>query len=170
MTAFTKVVCIGTQSHRSDGKARFNVYCKIEFSVDGKLSISGVEGPLPSGNARGGCVQIEMHMTPEWLSTLRYAEGWNRAKVAEFLAVWRAWHLNDMKAGTPEQEAELKRHTFPGYPVSHYDWAKETLRAAGLQPHNGYCYGSKWLRVEVPAEVVAFLRALPDSPTRPAWV
>lgn len=34
----------------------------------------------------------------------------------------------------------------------------------------GYKYGSKWLREEVPADVLAFLRGLPDSTVTPAWV
>lgn len=34
----------------------------------------------------------------------------------------------------------------------------------------GYKYGSAWLREEVPAEVVEFLRSLPESELVPAWV
>ena len=34
----------------------------------------------------------------------------------------------------------------------------------------GYKYGSKWLKREVPAEVLEFLRTLPDTDTKPAWV
>jgi hypothetical protein len=30
------------------------------LSEDGRFSISGVIGPLPSGNALGGCGQIDM--------------------------------------------------------------------------------------------------------------
>jgi len=37
-------------------------------------------------------------------------------------------------------------------------------------PVCGYKYGSKWLREEVPAEVVDFLQSLPDSDVIPAWM
>lgn len=40
-------------------KRNANVFCKIQF-VDGKLSITGVEGPLKSGNCLGSCGQIVM--------------------------------------------------------------------------------------------------------------
>lgn len=159
MENFTKVVRLG---HGASG----NVYCKIELR-DGRLSISGVEGPLQNGDARGGCGQIVMHLKPE---DIKPAPGWDTTRLQQFLGYWKEWHLNDMKAGTPEQTAELKKHKYPGYPVSHYDWAKGILEKAGLQPHNGYSYGSKWLRVEVPAEVLEFLKSLPDTDKQPAWV
>ena len=34
----------------------------------------------------------------------------------------------------------------------------------------GYAYDSKWLLEEVPEEVLAELLAMPESPTKPAWV
>ena len=37
-------------------------------------------------------------------------------------------------------------------------------------PVCGYKYGSKWLKEEVPEEVLDFLKSLPDSPTKPAWI
>lgn len=158
MDNFMKVVRLGILD-------RVSVYAKIEFN-DGRLSISGVEGPRPNGNARS-CGQIEMHLDA---MAIELAPGWTRAKLNEFLRVWRKWHLNDMKAGTPAQTAELEKHKFPGYPKSHYDWALEVLTQAGLQPDNGYSYGSAWLKVEVPNEVLDFLRTLPDTDKTPAWV
>lgn len=57
-----------------------------------------------------------------------------------------------------------------GYPVSYYTWAGEQLAAHGLNPdpnylHNGapYKYGSAWLEVPVPAEVLEELFGLPES-------
>jgi hypothetical protein len=83
------------------------------------------------------------------------------AKVQRMLAIWREWHLNDMKAGSPAQEAELKRHEWDRK-GSYYDWAKSVLKAANLEPdtsypHNGqpYSYGSAWLKREIPADVKA---------------
>lgn len=166
MTNFKKVVRLGTTP---TGRLRSSVYCRIEYNRDGEknLSISGVEGPLPSGNARGASGQIVMGLKAEEITP---APGWDTALIQKFLDVWNKWHLNNMQAGTPTQMAELKKNKFPGYPVSHYDWAKETLTKAGLQPDNGYSYGSKWLRVEVPEDVVEFLKSLPATDKEPAWV
>jgi hypothetical protein len=85
------------------------------------------------------------------------------AKAQRMLAIWRDWHLNDMRAGSPAQEAWLRENPVTAvYPGSHYETAKAALAAAGLQPdtsyiHNGnpYSYGSAWLRRELPPEVVA---------------
>jgi len=153
-----------------------SVFCKVEYK-GGRLSITGVEGPLPSGNALGGCGQIDMHLQP---GELNLAPGWTMAMARKFLAVWKEWHLNDMHAGTPLQTAELKRHTFPGHPANHYDWAKGVLKDAGLDPDmslpggafppKGYSYGSAWLSVDVPEDVLAWLQALPVTDKQPAWV
>lgn len=161
-----KIVRLGTMK-TYNGRS-YSIFCKIEYS-EGRLSISGVEGPTQGGNCLGGCGQIDMHLKDEQ-SKIKLAPGWTRAKLKQFFEVWKRWHLNDMKAGTPEQEAELKTHTFPDYPVSHYDWASQVLKDAGLNPHNGYMYGSSWLKEEVPAEVIKFLESLPDTDKTPAWV
>lgn len=36
-------------------------------------------------------------------------------------------------------------------------------------PTCGYAYGSAWLRVEVPEDVLEFLSGLPDTDVKPAW-
>ena len=163
MSDFNKVVRIG--SAKTCGRY-YSIYCAIKYK-DGRLSICGVEGPLPSGHAIGGCGQIDMHLSDD-LET--FAPGWNRSKLRKFLAIWKEWHLNDMQAGTPEQTAELKKHEFPGYPVNHYTWAQDILKDVGLNPHNGYKYGHAWLKVDVPKDALAFLQSLPDTDRQPAWV
>jgi len=171
-----KTVRIGTLKgfDRSLGDARASLFCRISVTPDGRLSITGVEGPRNGGNCAGGCGQVVMHA---W-EVAQYAPGWDAEKVAEFRAVWDRWHLNDMTAGSPAQEAHLRAHPVAfKYPESHYTKACEALAAAGLNPDpahlvNGkpYSYGSAWLREELPAEVVAWLEALPDSDLAPAWV
>ncbi len=77
-------------------------------------------------------------------------------KVQRMRAIWERWHLNDMCAGSPAQEEYLRAHPVEyKYPESHYDKACEVLRAVGLHPDNGYLYGSRWLREELPPEVLA---------------
>ena len=166
MTNFKKVVRLGRQPGTGF------TFCKITFT-DGRLSITGVEGPTKDGNARGSCGQIDMH---EWTFD-QYAPGWDAEKVARFLAVWSEWHLNDMKAGSPAQEAFLKANPITDR-LNHYTKACAALTAAGINPGPGhigkdgkpYRYGSAWLRCEVPEDVIAFLRNLPDTDITPAWV
>lgn len=95
-----------------------SIFCKAEIE-DGKLSISGVIGPLASGNALGGCGQIDMefqhrnpqdddtrYSSPIPAASIKYAKGWDAEKWLDFLDIWKAWHLNDMTAGCEHQEAE----------------------------------------------------------------
>ena len=144
-----------------------STFCKIKF--DGKkLSISGVEGPMANGNCRGGCGQIN----PIIDGTL--TKGWSFQSLHEFNAIWERWHLNDMIAGTPEQEAFLRMLKDGGWKYESYDVACLKLKDNDLLvvTHEGedYKYGSKWLFEEVPADVIKFLSELPDSERKPAWV
>ena len=93
MKNFTKICRIGRQVEVGD------TFIKIVFK-DGKLSISGVEGPKPSGNCKGDCGQIDMH---EW-HIASYADGWDKDSVAKLREIWEKWHLNDM---TPNCEHQV---------------------------------------------------------------
>lgn len=157
-----KVVRLGTVSV---GNRNASVYCKVSFN-NGKLSISGVEGPLPSGNALGSCGQIDMHLKASSFKTL--ASGWTFGKVQKFLAIWKEWHLNDMKAGVPPQEEAIKEWKALG---NKYDYEKacEYLKSVNLYEVDGYKYGHAWNRVEVPNVVIEWLEALPETDKQPAW-
>lgn len=84
-------------------------------------------------------------------------------RLQSIVRVWRRWHLNDMKAGSPRQERWLREHPIGAvYPKSHYEEACKALAAVGLNPdteylHEGkpYSYGSAWLKETLPAEVIA---------------
>lgn len=152
MEAFTKVVRIGKTP---DG----NLYCKITYKTKeqgsteniGKpiLSISGVVGPLRSGDCRGGCGQIIMS---PWEIT-EFAPGWDDVLVGMFRAAWEDYHLNDLQAGCFHQR-ELKTK----------------IECGTICPVCGYSYGAKWLYKEIPTDVIEFLRSLPDTDITPAWV
>jgi hypothetical protein len=150
-----------------------NVFVSVKFK-GGKLSITGVEVPMRNGDAKGGCGQIVMH---DWALT-EYAPGFDAATVETLRQVWNKWHLNDMRAGSPAQMAFLEANPVSyKYPESHYKKACEALAAAGLNPdpnylHKGkpYKYGSAWLNVEVPPDVLDWLQALPDTDVIPALV
>lgn len=190
MTPFTKVVEIG--SSRDTGR----VYVRITYALwshggepdgVGRLSFMGVEGPLSTGNCRGGAGQINAHMDDEYLRALTINRLWERrygtrarGEIRKFLNTWERWHLNDMRAGSPRQEAYKRsnpKRFAVTYPTSHYNNALAVLRDAGLNPdteyiHNGepYKYGTAWLHEDVPADVLDYLRDLPDAEHEPAWV
>lgn len=168
------------------------VYCKIEIK-DGTLSISGVEGPMRNGDARGGCGQIIMgfkefdkrgYMS---LSDITPAAGWDIKKVTEFLTIWDYWHLNDMRAECEHQRAlawtyDEHRGMICYKPrkviiIDEYDngtsndpipyWNEFKGHEC---PVCGYSIGSAWLKETLPAQVEYFLRTLPDTDKTPAWV
>lgn len=92
---FTKVCRIGSTPRSG------SVFVKIAYTA-GKLSLTGVEGPLANGDAKGSCGQIDMH---PW-DIDQYAEGWSAETEAQLRHVWKEWHLNDMQAGCVHQRAE----------------------------------------------------------------
>jgi hypothetical protein len=164
MDAFTKIIRIGRNANGS-------AYCKIQW--DGKrLSITGVEGPHHGGDCKGSCGQINGTLRAYTAESWEFAEGWDYAKLTAFLDLWDEWHLNDMTAGSPDQEAYLKAHPVTyKYPQSHYEEACKALAAVGLHPDNlGYHYGSAWLHRDVPENVLEALKALPETDMKPAWV
>lgn len=140
------------------------IFCSIKF--DGKnLSICGVDRPMSNGNARGGCGQIHpVKGGPN--------EGWSYDMLEEFNAIWDRWHLNDMNAGTPEQEAFVR--TKKKEYKYEYTAFCQLLKDAGIytvewegEPYN---YGSKWIFEAVPEHVIEFLSTLPKTKVKPAWV
>lgn len=75
---------------RGNGKARS--YAKIKFE-DGRLSITGVVGPMSNGNCRGSagqCVDEIRKGEP--------ANGWTEEMLKKFCDIWDRWHLNHMRA------------------------------------------------------------------------
>jgi hypothetical protein len=226
--AFSRVCRLGESAHVG------STFVKIEYR-DGKLSISGVEGPKANGDARGGGGQIVM----SGFDIEQYAPGWDRESVAKLADIWNAWHLNDMRAGCEHQRAEhwgeedievvtyrltsealrekgqIKRaaddslaktgeakiteeerlilslpYTRTSAPDSEgvesgrYEVEKrETKRANWVHPEEhsrgvlgkacpvcGYKYGTRWLSEAVPADVLDWLEALPETDRTPAWV
>lgn len=146
-----------------------HVFVKIKFN-DGKLSITGVEGPKRNGDCQGSCGQIDLH-DGEFDA---YGPGFSAETVERLRFLWRRWHLNDMQAGSPAQTAHLR--ALPSEPQT-YEKARDQLREHGLNPdpnyiHNGkpYSYGSAWLHEEVPEDVIEWLFALPDTDITPEWV
>jgi hypothetical protein len=79
-----------------------SVYIRIKTEQKEKgicLSISGVVGPRPGGNAWGSCGQIQNELR----NINKLAPGWTREMVDKLFEVWERWHLNDMNAACPHQ-------------------------------------------------------------------
>lgn len=172
MNELHKVVRLGSVPYGHHSRM-MGVFCKIEIK-DGRLSISGVEGPRRNGDCYGSCGQIDMHLRDQQAEIV-LAPSWDRAMLTKFFEVWERWHLNDMRAGSPEQEQWLRNNPIPkeeyAYPKSHYEVASGKLAAAGLNPDkDGYKYGHAWKSEELPYEVVEFLSNLPETDQTPAWV
>lgn len=85
--SFHKVCRVGTIKIYST--RRSDLFIRIQYT-GGNLSITGVEGPLKSGNAAGGCGQIDMHYAHRdpahddkrnehliQASDIKFATGWN---------------------------------------------------------------------------------------------
>jgi len=73
--------------------------------------------------------------------------------------LWKEYHLNDMKAGTPEQERCLESAPVK---VMDYDVACDYLKANGLYEveldGKPYRYGESWLYEPIPPSVLSAIR------------
>lgn len=175
-----------------EGNRRASVF--IEITYDNKrLSLHGVIGPLPSGNALGGCGQIQGHFSPpdeedydnpeyfEWvqkyhaevMESITFAPYWNMEMFEHLLKIWERWHLNDLNAGCIHQRELM--------PQIKQERGKKFFYAENLYkiwelpeffecPECGYKYGTAWLFEEVPHDVIEWLFNLPDADKTPAWV
>ena len=154
------------------GNRKYPVYCTIVVTDDGCLSIAGVVGPKKGGHAAGPVGQIA-----DVLESMELQPGWTEEMVKELEAIWKEWHLIDLHGGTPRLESIIKEWS-KNFDEGHYTFegACEALKEAGLYEdkefiHNGkpYKYGSAWLKRDLPAEVVGFLRGLPVAVKMPVW-
>lgn len=163
MEKIDKVVRVGTVP---GDFARDSLYARIKF--DGtNLSITGVVGPMKNGNAKGGCGQIIMDFK-EYddrgfmsLSDIDPAPAWNAEMIKRFFDTWDEWHLNDMQSACEHQRALGWKYD------DHHD--PKTFKGE-LCPVCGYSIGSAWLLKDVPQDVIDFLKGLPDTDEKPAWV
>ena len=192
-----KTMRIGTVKTWSGGRYA-SVYIRATYQ-DGKFSMSGVVGPLHSGNALGGCGQIDMEfehrnsdhndsryndlITPQQIN---FAPGWTAKKWFDLLEIWAVWHLNDMQAGCEHQRAEKweKVRIDPAeLPNSHANRDGKGILASWVYPKEhpkglltkpcpvcGYRYGTAWLKKDVPQSVIDFVENLPNADKTPAWI
>ena len=79
----------------------------VEIKFDGKrLSITG-DISNRSKTQLYAYGQINMSIDPK---KINYADPWNKTRFTHFLAVWKRWHLNDMRAGCEHQERNWDKY------------------------------------------------------------
>lgn len=89
----------------------------------------------------------------------------NNKQFMEIYRLWKLYHLNDMHAGTIEQEQALEDWESKG---NRYDYtsACEYLKSVGLYEveYNGkpYTYGHAWLYWDIPEDDLKIIQALFD--------
>lgn len=77
--------------------------------------------------------------------------------------LWKAYHLNDMHAGTEIQEAILEDDFGEDlYKLSYTDKCR-WLSRYNLLDDNGYVYGHGWLYREIPADDLAVIKAIIEA-------
>lgn len=77
----------------------------------------------------------------------------------EIRRLWKLYHLNDMRVGTPKQEAYLKEIGLSSY-GSQFSECCEALKKVGLYEDGGMEFGLAWNYVAIPEEDLAKIRTL----------
>lgn len=104
-----------------------------------------------------GCGQIANDLSDD---SLIPADGFEYSDILKIQSIWKRWHLNNVRAGTPKQEAFIREWRLSNK-YSSYDEACKALNEADLLIDNGYRYGTSWLKEKVPTEVIKYLFSLP---------
>ena len=144
MEDIRKTITLGKVAYSSKRKIN-EVILEIEL-INGNLSICGEiwNSKKTDIEAGGQCCEIISELFPK------------NKKVQRIIEVWKEWHLNDLHAGTPEQEAYLKEKGLLS--SGKYDEVCQALKNVGLYEvkYNGkpYKYGQGWLRREIPQEII----------------
>ena len=127
----------------------------ISFA-DGRLSICG-ETEDSAGQIIG-----------ELEDLLKYgANKLEKTIIPKLRDIWERWHLNDMRPGCEHQrDWDVSEVLTVGEKQKAAGWVYPTEHPKGLlcKPCEvcGYKYGSAWLREEVPADVLDYLKTLGD--------
>ena len=146
---------------------QYEIVCSVrQGNKDSNLVISvnlreSEHGPALSIVGIMGGSAGQVHKEVRSANCYNFRSGWTQEKLDKFLDVWEMYHLNDLKAGTPEQ-MEILRPWFETvkYPENTYDGQLRQLDKYGMRTHNGHVYGSKWLYMPIPADVLEFLHSL----------
>jgi hypothetical protein len=149
---------------------------KCNYEGKGNVNIAEVEWELKDGNfsAMGGIWNTASGSKKDYISGGQILDELlslfpDDQLLSRIHSVWKKWHLNDLIAGSARQEAFLAGKTAPS--SDHYQWATETLAAAGLNPDTEYLregkpyqYGSAWLSSEIPPAIISEIESWSHEP------
>lgn len=79
--------------------------------------------------------------------------------VQRLVNIWEQYHLNDLNAGTINQEKALE-----SFESKDYTKQCEYLKSIGLYEDNGYKYGTAWLFRQIPDEVIDEIKTIINNP------
>jgi hypothetical protein len=146
---YRKTIVLGKIAYSGDAKNN-EVELEIDLSVAGRLAIVA-----HVWNSR----KTDLHAVGQMHDEIQKYFG-HDPKVKRILEVWKRWHLNTMRAGSPAQEDFLRQYDTKGVP-STYEMRCVWLKRAGLNPDPNYLikgkpyeYGHAWLREELPQDVI----------------
>lgn len=136
------------------GRVQFDdgsYYVEVDVELteqDGKLRAS-FSGSI--GNWTAGQIQDEIQSNIDNFP--------DQKRVKRILELWTLYHLNDMHAGTPAQEAIIRAYSADWEKakqqgVNSYDWACALLQRFKMLTVGDYTYGHGWLYEPIPAEVI----------------
>ena len=138
---------LGQVDYNNSGQKNCTAEIKIELKDSPKGKVLSIMGGIWNSKHSdyytcGQCLDTILEFFP------------SNPKVKRIVEIWNRWHLNDMKAGTPKQEACIREMPTPKTGQAIYDLTCEYLESKGLLVDNGYKYGSEWLFEEIPNEII----------------
>lgn len=153
-----KIISFGKFDYCGCGRRinEITVEMNLKYKDDGKIvftASANVWNNLHTDIIAGGqCIDtIYKHIPSIWGNPL----------YIKIMELWKKHHLNDMHAGTPEQEHALKQAVQDGkltrYGANNYDETCNYLKSIGLYEvtlpdGKMYKYGHGWLYEEIPVE------------------
>lgn len=156
-----KEISFGKIAYTSKAKRNL-VELEIDLKMkDGLINYETMQKESGYIFTASGCVWNSSHtdheMGGQCIDTL--AELVQNPLLQEIQTIWRKYHLNDLKAGTKLQEEAIEKWESEG---NKYDYtkAKDYLTSIGLNPHNGYEYGSAWLYMPIPEMVIQRIKEI----------
>ena len=148
------IITFGKIDYNENGKETNLITIEIELRVENEKKVFSVCGNIWNGNKSdilcgGQCLDTILEYLPQ------------NKKFKEIYRLWKLYHLNDMNAGTQEQEKAIEEWKNMG---NKYEYTKvcEYLKSINLYEieYNGkpYKYGHSWLYREIPQNDLAKIR------------
>lgn len=143
MDSFSRIICPAREVGQK-GARRFYIIIELKNEV---LHMHGIY----HGSGQIYDKLSDINLIPN--------DGFDYEDIIKIQQIWKRWHLNDMRAGTPRQEQFIREWKLSN--KYDYEKAREALKKANLLYDNGYEYGSSWLKEKLPLEIIKYLFSFP---------